>query len=59
MHAPKTSGENSSATCCGCYPPGNPSEERDTDCRRAMMIGSGSDIHAMGLVGGHNQTPFA
>jgi len=59
MRAPMASAENCSATCCGCYPPGSPSEGRDTGRRRAMMIGSGSDIHAMGLVDGHNQTPFA
>jgi hypothetical protein len=34
-----------------------PSEGRDTGFRRATLTGSG--IHAMGLVGGHNQTPFA
>jgi hypothetical protein len=35
----------------------SPSDCRDSAFRRAAL--TGSDIHAMGLVGGHIQTPFA
>jgi len=37
--------------------PCSPSEGRDTGFKRATM--TGSDIHVMGSVGGHIQTPFA